>query len=199
MIIKRFFDFLASLIGLVILLPVFLVISILIKMQMEGPIFFTQYRIGHNARPFKMVKFCTMKSNPNGNTISVKGDSRITTLGALLRKYKIDELPELWNVLKGEMSLVGPRPDVPGYADQLIGDDRLVLSVRPGITGLASLKYSNEEELLSFQTNPQKYNDEILWPDKVRINVHYVRNRSFFLDFKIIIFTLMGKKMHYDL
>ena len=129
----------------------------------------------------------------SGSSVSVKGESRITPLGAKLRKYKIDELPELWNVLIGDMSLVGPRPDVPGYADNLQGDDRRMLFLKPGITGPASLKYRNEEELLTGQDNPQKYNDEVLFPDKVRINIEYLDNWSFWNDIKIIVYTVLGK------
>lgn len=116
-------------------------------------------------------------------------------MGAKLRKYKIDELPELWNVLIGDMSLVGPRPDVPGYADNLQGGDRRMLLLKPGITGPASLKYRNEEELLAGQDNPQKYNDEVLFPDKVRINIEYLDNWSFWNDIKIIVYTVFGKDM----
>lgn len=136
-----------------------------------------------------------MKVHHSGNSVSVKGEARITPLGAFLRRYKLDELPELWNVFKGDMSFVGPRPDVPGYADKLQGEDRLMLSLRPGITGPASLKYSNEEELLANQPDPLRYNDEVLFPDKVRINLNYIKNRSFWLDIKIIVYTLVGKKL----
>jgi len=132
--------------------------------------------------------------NHGGNTVSVKGESRITPFGAVLRKYKLDELPELWNVLKGDMSFVGPRPDVPDYTENLTGDERLILKLRPGITGPATLKYSNEEELLATVPDPKKYNDEILWPDKVRINLEYYRNRSFIGDILIIFQTLFGRR-----
>lgn len=195
MLLKRLFDITASLIGLIVLSPLLLIIAILIKLKMPGPVFFRQNRVGKDAVLFRMVKFRTMKVDHGGNTISVKGESRITPLGATLRKYKLDELPELWNVLKGDMSFVGPRPDVPGYADKLQGDDRLLLTVRPGITGAASIKYSNEEELLALQDDPVKYNDEILYPEKVRINNNYVKHWSFWLDMKIILFTLLGRKL----
>lgn len=125
-----------------------------------------------------------------GDTISVRGENRITSFGAILRKYKLDELPELWNVLKGDMSFVGPRPDMPEYADKLRGEEKLILELRPGITGPASLKYVNEEELLASVSKPKEYNDEIIWPDKVRINLHYYYNRSFFGDIVIIFKTL---------
>ena len=132
-----------------------------------------------------------MKVNHNHkNTVTTRGDSRITKVGAILRKYKLDELPELWNVLKGEMSLVGPRPDVPGYADKLIGRDRDILKMRPGITGIASLKYANEEEILDKQLDPQTYNDEIIFPDKIKLNLDYYENQSLWLDIKIIFATI---------
>jgi lipopolysaccharide/colanic/teichoic acid biosynthesis glycosyltransferase len=165
---------------------------------MPGPVFFQQMRVGKDAVLFRMIKFRTMTINHSGSTISVKGERRITPLGAVLRKYKLDELPELWNILKGDMSFVGPRPDVPGYADKLEGEDRLLLSIRPGLTGAASLKFSNEEELLALQDDPVKYNDEVLYPEKVRINNNYVRHMSFCLDLKIIFFTLTGKKLSDD-
>jgi len=195
MLLKRFFDIVASIFGLIVFTPVYLVISILIKINMPGPILFRQNRVGKDAKLFRMVKFRTMKVNHGGSTISVKGESRITPLGATMRKYKLDELPEFWNILIGDMSFVGPRPDVPGYADVLKGEDRLLLTVRPGLTGAASIKYSNEEELLSEQEDPIRFNDEILYPAKVRINNNYVKNWSFFLDIKIIMYTLLGKSL----
>ena len=195
MILKRLFDIAASISGLVVFSPLLLIISILIKINMPGPVFFMQIRVGKNARLFNMIKFRSMKVNHGGNTISVKGESRITPLGATLRKYKLDELPELWNIFTGDMSFVGPRPDVPGYADKLSGDDRLLLTVKPGLTGAASLKYSKEEELLALQDNPVKYNDEVLYPDKVRIDLNYIKRWSFWLDIKIIVFTLLGRKL----
>ena len=198
MLFKRLFDFVMSLFGLIVLLPVFAVIAVLIKIRMPGPVLFKQKRVGKDARLFLMYKFRTMSVNHGGSTISVKGESRITPLGAIMRKYKLDELPEFWNILKGDMSFVGPRPDVPGYADVLKGDDRLLLSTPPGLTGAASLKYSNEEEILAEQTDPVKYNDEVLYPEKVRINNNYVKHWSFWLDIKIIIYTLLGKKLTED-
>ena len=172
-----------------------LVIALLIKIKMPGPVFFSQNRIGRKGKLFKMVKFRTMTVGHGGNSISVKGESRITQLGAVMRKYKLDELPELWNILSGKMSFVGPRPDVPGYADKLEGKNKLILTLKPGLTGPASIKYSNEEELLAQQADPIKYNNEILYPDKVRINLNYYENRSFLLDIKIIIYTVIGKKL----
>ena len=150
MILKFLFDRLVSLVGLLVLWPVLVVVAILIRVKMPGgPVFFKQQRVGKDGKLFTMVKFRTMTVNHGGSSVSVAGESRITPLGATLRKYKLDELPELWNVLKGDMSFVGPRPDVPGYADQLQGDDREVLKLRPGITGPASLKYRDEEEQIA--------------------------------------------------
>jgi lipopolysaccharide/colanic/teichoic acid biosynthesis glycosyltransferase len=189
------FDIAASIFGIIILSPILLAVALLIKIRMPGPVFFRQVRVGRKSKTFRIIKFRTMWVNHGGSTISVKGESRITPLGAVLRKFKLDELPELWNILRGDMSFVGPRPDVPGYADKLTGDDRLLLTIRPGLTGAASLKYYNEEELLAVQADPVKYNDEILYPDKVRIDNNYVRNWSFWLDIKIIIFTLLKKTL----
>lgn len=193
MAVKRIFDFIASLLGIVLLSPLFVIIAILIALETPGSVIFCQERVGREGKRFTMYKFRTMKPGSDGNSISVRGEERITKVGAFLRKHKLDVLPELWNVLKGDMSLVGPRPDVPGYADRLKGDDRLVLSVKPGITGPATLKYAREEELLAGRDNPQQYNDEVIYPDKVRINKKYIENRSMVLDLKIIIFTLLGK------
>lgn len=193
---KFIFDRGAALFGLIFLSPVLLTVAIFIRVKMPGgPVIFTQKRVGQHGKLFTMYKFRSMTVSHNGSTVSVKGESRITPLGANLRKYKLDELPELWNVLIGDMSFVGPRPDVPGYADKLEGDDRRMLLLKPGITGPASLKYRNEEELLAEQENPQKYNDEVLFPDKVRINIEYLDNWSFWNDIKIIIYTVLGKDL----
>jgi len=189
--IKRIFDFSSSLLGLVILFPLLILISFAIKIGSSGPILFSQKRVGKDGKQFILIKFRSMMINQeSNNTATAKGDDRITTIGVFLRKYKLDELPELWNVLKGEMSLVGPRPDVPGYADNLKGEDRKVLKLRPGITGTASLKYANEEEILSTQDDPQKYNDEVIFPDKVKVNLQYYKNQSLWLDIKIIFATI---------
>ena len=128
----------------------------------------------------------------SGNTVTVRGESRITPLGAFLRKYKLDELPELWNVLRGDMSFVGPRPDMPEYYSKLRGDERLILKLRPGITGPATLKYSNEEELLARVPDPIAYNETVIWTDKVKLNLEYYHNRSFFGDIRLILITLFG-------
>ncbi|CDE58127.1 bacterial sugar transferase [Prevotella sp. CAG:873] len=199
MFVKYIFDRFVSLIGLLVLWPLLLLVAIAIKCKMpNGPVIFKQQRVGKNGRLFTMYKFRSMLVGHGGSSISVAGESRITPLGAKLRKYKLDELPELWNVLIGDMSFVGPRPDVPGYADMLKGSDREILRLRPGITGPASLKYRNEEELLAKQENPQKYNDEVIFPDKVRINRYYLYHYSFVKDIQIIICTVLGKKMKYN-
>ncbi len=196
MIFKLLFDRIMALFGLVLLLPLLLCVAVLIRIKMPGgPVIFKQKRVGQHGRLFTMYKFRSMTVCHSGSSVSVKGESRITPLGAVLRKYKLDELPELWNVLIGDMSLVGPRPDVPGYADKLEGEDRRILLLKPGITGPASLKYRNEEELLVEQADPQKYNDEVLFPDKVRINIEYLDNWSFGYDLKIILCTVMGKDL----
>lgn len=197
--LKFLFDRLASFFGLLIIWPVLIIVAILIKIKMPGgPVFFTQKRVGRNGKLFTMYKFRSMTVSHSGSSISVAGESRITPFGAKLRKYKIDELPELWNVLIGDMSFVGPRPDVPGYADMLKGKDRDILKLRPGITGPASLKYRNEEELLSHVDDPIKYNNEVIFPDKVRINLYYLHNYSFWTDIKLILCTVLGKNMMYN-
>ena len=189
--IKRTFDFFSSFIGLIILLPLLIFTSLAIKIGSSGPIFFSQKRVGKDGKLFTLVKFRSMTvQQDSSNTTTARGDVRITKIGAFLRKYKLDELPELWNVLVGEMSLVGPRPDVPGYADSLKGTDRNMLKLRPGITGTASLKYANEEEILAAQEDPQKYNDEVIFPDKVKVNLEYYENQSLWLDIKIIFATI---------
>ena len=196
MFFKSLFDRGASFFGLILLSPVLLVVALLIRIKMpRGPIIFKQERVGRHGKLFTMYKFRSMTVGHSGSSISVKGESRITLLGTKLRKYKLDELPELWNVLVGDMSFVGPRPDVPGYADKLEGGDRRMLLLKPGITGLASLKYRNEEELLAEQEDPQKYNDEVLFPDKVRINIEYLEHWSFWNDIKIIVYTVLGKDL----
>lgn len=196
MLLKSIFDRTASFFGLVFLFPVLIVVGILIRIKMPGgPIIFKQRRVGQHGQLFTMYKFRSMTVGHSGSSVSVKGESRITPLGAKLRKYKLDELPELWNVLIGDMSLVGPRPDVPGYADKLEGENRRMLLLKPGITGPASLKYRNEEEILAEQENPQKYNDAVLFPDKVQIRLEYLDNWSFWNDIKIIIYTVLGKDL----
>ena len=252
MILKWIFDRLVSLIGLLILWPVLLIVAILVKVKMPGgPVFFVQNRVGRGGKLFKCHKFRTMipvknnegseakKGDTGWSTVSVAGDNRITPFGAKLRHYKLDELPGLWDVLRGKMSFVGPRPDVPGYADKLVGDDRDVLKLRPGITGPATLKYRLEDEYLSnartlvAQLNENDnhndnlgiasreisqnlvknlpkdwekmsdqelavwYNDNVIYPDKVRLNCYYYRHYSFIKDIQMILCTVLWKKMKY--
>ena len=188
-----------ALVGLVLLWPVLAVVAVLVKVKMPGgPVIFLQKRVGRGGRLFTMYKFRSMTVGHGGSSVSVAGESRITPLGAVLRRYKLDELPELWNVLIGDMSFVGPRPDVPGYTDRLQGADRDILKLRPGITGPASLKYRDEEELLAAQPDPQRYNDEMIFPDKVRINLYYYHHYSFIKDIEMIFCTVLGRRMKYD-
>ena len=185
---KWLFDRVVAFVGLCFLWPVLLVVWVLICVKMPGgPAIFKQKRVGREGKLFTMYKFRSMTVEHGGSSVSVAGESRITPLGAKLRRYKLDELPELWNVLIGDMSFVGPRPDVPGYADKLVGEDRLILKLRPGITGPASLKYRNEEEILAQVDNPQQYNDEVIYPDKVKINLDYYYHHSLLGDIKVII------------
>ena len=218
MYFKFFFDRIVSFLGLLFLWPVLLIVAILVKIKMPGgPAFFVQKRVGRGGKLFKCHKFRTMTMNHPStgsggwSTVSVAGDSRITPLGAKLRHYKLDELPELWDVLIGNMSFVGPRPDVPGYADQLQGDDRDVLKLRPGITGPATLKYRLEDEMISeYVAQKQKqgdtrdmqeiaveYNDTVIYPDKVRLNCYYYRHYSFVKDIQMIFCTVLGRGMEY--
>lgn len=212
MILKWIFDRLVSFIGLLFLWPVLLITAILVKIKMPGgPAFFVQKRVGKDGKLFDCHKFRTMTVKHNGSTVSVAGDSRITSLGATLRHYKLDELPGLWDVLIGKMSFVGPRPDVPGYADKLQGDDRDVLKLRPGITGPATLKYRLEDEMMAeyvaqkhssgdkreAQEIAVEYNDTVIYPDKVRLNCYYYHHYSFIKDIQMIVCTVLGKKMRY--
>ena len=212
MILKWIFDRVVALIALLFLWPVLLIVAILVKVKMPGgPAIFVQKRVGKDGRLFDCHKFRTMMVDHHGSTVSVAGDSRITPLGATLRHWKVDELLGLWDVLVGNMSFVGPRPDVPGYADKLQGDDRDVLKLRPGITGPATLKYRLEDEMISEyvaqkqaqgDTRPMQeiaveYNDNVIYPDKVRLNCYYYRHYSFIKDIQMIVCTVLGKKMKY--
>ena len=212
MILKRIFDRLMALVGLLLLWPVLLVMAILIRVKMPGgPAFFCQKRVGKDGKLFTCHKFRSMAVKHNGSSVSVAGDSRITPFGAKLRHYKLDELPELWDVLIGNMSFVGPRPDVPGYADLLQGDDRKVLKLRPGITGPATLKYRLEDEMISdyvakkqaegdvrpMQEIATEYNDKVIYPDKVRLNCYYYRHYSFWKDIEMIFATVLGRKVKF--
>lgn len=198
MILKYIFDRLGALMGILGFWPLLAIVAVLVRCKMPGgPVLFTQKRVGRHGNLFTIYKFRTMTVSHGGSSVSVAGEARITPLGATLRRFKLDELPELWNVLIGDMSFVGPRPDVPGYADQLMGDDRRILELRPGITGPASLKYRDEEELLAKVDNPQVYNDTVIYPDKIKLNLYYLDHYSFIKDIQMIICTILGKKMKY--
>ena len=192
-VVKRFFDFVVALIGLLLLWWLILIVYILATIDTRKSGFFIQERVGKDGKLFKVIKIRTMRDIPNVNTtVTRENDLRITRLGRFWRKTKIDELPQLINVLLGQMSFVGPRPDVPGFADQLTGPDRIILTVRPGITGPATLRFRNEEQLLAQQDDPEAYNREVIWPEKVRLNREYVENYSFRQDIKYIFQTLFG-------
>lgn len=190
--IKRSFDLFCATIGLLCLWPVILVCIYLAARDTGASGIFPQIRIGKNACRFTVFKIRTMRAIA-GTSVTAANDARITALGAKLRRYKLDELPQLWNVIKGDMSLVGPRPDVPGFADTLEGEGKSILSLRPGITGPATLKYRDEELLLANQEDPDAYNKNVIWPDKVNINLAYMREYSFSGDLKIIMQTVFGK------
>ncbi|EKF73291.1 sugar transferase [Alcanivorax hongdengensis A-11-3] len=191
--LKRSFDFLVALAGLMAVWWLILIAYIAATLDTRSSGFFIQSRVGKGGRVFKVVKIKTMRpDDKTTTTVTQSGDPRITPLGAFFRKTKIDELPQLWNVLLGQMSFVGPRPDVPGYADRLEGEDRAVLSLRPGITGPATLKYRDEEEILAAQDDPERYNREVIYPDKVQINLQYIRDWSFSGDLRYILATVLG-------
>jgi len=190
--IKRLFDLAAALAGIILLFLPGVIIAFAVKLASSGHVFFTQTRIGRNGRSFTCVKFRTMFiDSAHQGSITTAADVRITPIGRYLRRCKLDELPQLWNVLIGKMSFVGPRPDVPGYADRLSGDDRKILSLRPGITGPASIFFRNEEELLAGQADPKSYNDTVIWPTKVAINRIYIEEWSFWKDIGYILITVI--------
>jgi len=189
-VLKRTFDISASGVGLALLWPVIAVTWFMAGRDTGASGFFCQQRVGRGGKLFKVVKLRTMRP-VEGTTVTQAGDARITRLGAQLRRYKLDELPQLWNVFIGDMSLVGPRPDVPGFMDQLTGSDRRILMLRPGITGPATLMYRNEEELLAGVDEPERYNGEVIWPDKVRINLEYLNDWSFSKDIGYIVKTVL--------
>jgi lipopolysaccharide/colanic/teichoic acid biosynthesis glycosyltransferase len=190
-LIKRIFDLTFSTIGLLLLFPIVLISWAIASFETKSNGFFFQTRIGKNGIPFKVVKIKTMRAVKGfDTTVTSSVDPRITQSGSFFRKTKIDELPQLVNVVFGDMSLVGPRPDVPGYADKLTGDDRLVLTVRPGITGPASIYFKNEEELLAAQNDPEHYNKTVIYPKKVKINIDYINDWTLIGDIKLIINTI---------
>jgi lipopolysaccharide/colanic/teichoic acid biosynthesis glycosyltransferase len=189
---KRVLDIMFSLVGLIILSPFFIIIGILIKLDSKGPIFFKQIRVGRNEKPFEILKFRTMVTDAEkkGTQITVGKDSRVTKIGSFLRKAKLDELPQLINVLKGDMSLVGPRPEVPRYTAYYNQVQKKIFDVRPGITDYASIKYSSENEILGKSENPEKTYIEEIMVDKLKINLEYIEKRSVFEDIYIILATI---------
>lgn len=191
---KRALDLIAALSGLLLVGWLILLCWLLATLDTRANGFFRQERIGRHGRRFRVVKIRSMRVMPEvTTTVTARNDVRITKLGGFLRRTKLDELPQLWNVLWGHMSLVGPRPDVPGYADQLQGEDRRVLELRPGVTGLASVVFQDEEALLARQADPQSYNDEVLWPAKVRMNLRYLERYRLRLDVLIVLATLSSR------
>ncbi len=191
--LKFGFDILLALIGLSLIWWIILLAWIIASIETKSNGFFFQKRVGRYGKLFNVIKIKTMKKVEGvDTTITASTDIRITKSGKFFRDTKIDELPQFINILLGDMSFVGPRPDVEGYADKLEGDDRIILSIRPGITGPASIKYKNEEEILAKQDNPQEYNDRVIWVDKVRINREYIEGWSFMKDLYYIIKTIRG-------
>lgn len=191
--VKRGFDLTVATFGFIATLP--LVIAAIVVATVDTREFglFSQLRIGRDGRPFRVYKIRTMRTPRDAaaaTVVTVSGDSRITSSGRILRKLKIDELPQLANVIRGDMSVVGPRPDVEGFADELVGADRIILSVRPGITGPATTAYRHEEELLTSSEDPVAHNREVIWPEKVRINRDYVENYSFASDLRCLLETI---------
>ena len=213
MVLKWIFDRAVAFLGLLFLWPILLIVAIMVKIKMPGgPAFFVQKRVGKNGKLFNCHKFRTMTVNHNGSTVSVAGDSRITPFGAILRHYKLDEFLGLFVALLGNMSFVGPRPDVPGYADKLEGDERDVLKLRPGLTGPATLKYRRrqqdhrqagqrlqeaEGDTRPMQEIATEYNDNVIYPDKVRLNCYYYRHYSFIKDIEMIFATVLGFRVNF--
>ena len=200
---KRTFDFSAALAGLVVLSPLMLVLAVLVRATSSGPALFIQARVGRQGRVFRCAKFRTMCTGAQAQgTVTTAADARVTPLGRFLRRWKLDELPQLWNVLAGRMSFVGPRPDVPGYADRLQGDDRRILELRPGITGPATLLFRDEERLLALAKNPQAFNDAVVYPEKVRLNREYLETGNFWRDLGYVFATVwpgLTRRLGWDL
>ena len=194
----RFFDILLSSLGLILLAPIFLIIYVVIRSSSKGPGFYSQKRIGKHGRPFRLYKFRTMRiGSDKGRLITVGGkDSRITKAGFYIRKYKLDELPQLWNVLIGDMSLVGPRPEVERYVKLYTPSQRVVLSVKPGITDYASIAFSEENIILGRAKNPEKMYIQEIMPKKIEINLQYINNRNLKEYFKIIFLTFVKILKH---
>ncbi|EHJ02061.1 MULTISPECIES: sugar transferase [unclassified Clostridium] len=192
-VVKRIFDFVCSTLGLIILSPILIIIAIRIKTDSDGPVFFRQIRVGEKNREFEILKFRTMVVNAEklGRQITVGNDSRITKIGAFLRKYKLDELPQLINVFKGDMSLVGPRPEVPRYVKLYDEKQKKVLEVKPGITDLASIRYRDENDLLGEAENPDEFYINTIMPDKLALNLEYINRNNIFIDIYIILKTII--------
>jgi len=192
---KEIFDKIVSTVSLILCFPLMVILGLLVKTTSRGPIIFKQQRVGKDGKMFSIYKFRTMYHESPKQVVSVKGDPRITPIGGFLRKWKFDELPELWNIFIGDMSFVGPRPYVPHLAEKLLGEDVRILRLKPGMTGPATLKYINEEEILSKVDDPVKFNDEVIFPDKVKINLEYLDNWNFKGDIRIIWHTLLRKRI----
>jgi len=192
-IIKRIFDFLVSLVGIIILSPIFIIVSIAIKIDSRGSILFLQKRVGKDGKEFNIYKFRTMVTDAEklGKQITIGNDSRITKVGAFLRKFKIDELPQLFNVLLGDMSLVGPRPEVPKYVALYNDEQKKVLSIRPGITDMASLRYKDENDILGKVDNPEEYYINVIMKDKLSLNLEYIEKSNVFFDIYLIVKTII--------
>lgn len=191
MMLKRLFDFYMSLFGLILLSPFLLVCAILLKVFDRGPVLFIQERIGKNGRAFKILKFRTMRINNDTNAITIGDDKRITKIGKFLRRFKIDELPQLWNVLRGEMSFVGPRPEIRKYVEMYDSNQAVVMSLKPGITDLASFAFFDEADLLASAANPEAFYVKEVMPEKIRINLEYADRANFFLDIYLIVATVL--------
>ena len=194
MVLKYIFDRIFSLIGLIVISPFILVVFVLHKINMpKGAFIYRQVRVGKDGKLFRIYKIRTLRDNSEtAGSVTTADDERILPFGKWLRESKVDTFLELINILIGDMSFVGPRPDVPGYADKLEGDDRVILKMRPGLTGPASIKYRHEDRILAQQADPQKYNDEVIWPDKVKINKEYYENWSLWLDISILWKTIFS-------
>ncbi len=190
---KRSVDVCVSVVGLTVLSPLMIAAWVIARRDTGGSGFFRQERIGRHANTFEIVKLRTMRVGIPGTSVTTDDNVRITPWGRRFRRYRIDELPQLWNVLRGDMSLVGPRPDVPGFADRLCGDDRLILALRPGITGPAALKWRHESAILATVDDPELYNRTVIYPDKVALNLLYLEQQSFGYDLRLVARTLTGR------
>ncbi|MGE4130479.1 MAG: sugar transferase [Bdellovibrionales bacterium] len=197
---KRIFDLALAIFGLILLSPVFLVVALLVAITDGFPILFRQTRVGKGARPFEILKFRTMRRANEGAAITVAGDNRITSIGRILRATKLDELPQLWNVVKGQMSFVGPRPEVPRYVELYSPEERQVLQLKPGITDLASFAFFDESELLAKAADPEAFYRQVVIPEKIRLNLAYAEKANPLLDLFLIVATVLrALKLKMDL